>query len=518
MNGIKNIVLLGGSNSIIVDGLQKGLKQNNIKLSNLAVGSTTSIQNFYELKRLKNKDIINNADLIITESNQNEIGSFHNSREAIPFGIIFRNLNWFYKELYFLNKKVLVILFPLNEQAINNIHRKLCRQYGFNIIDLQSYYDNNQITIETMDNIHQFNFITRELGENIVKHIKDFKYPRKDKNLYNDNPQFDIVSAQDMIVVEGSLTIDTLKNSMYEERVCKIDETIKLKFPLKFKNYYPIAIHTWNGGIKNAHGVEGGLNYSSMALCNKDSLIVKESNFLNNVLEIHKSNFQIDENTTLYYNQKEETTEYFISAWSYHPNSNKLSYLNLIAVFVAKNDGNFYTQCPSLDELRNENIEIPNEYNFDWIIPPIKKYEEIIAEYCKMLRLVPINSQQVMTTNEKILGAKDRVKSHLAYKLGAAMIFNSKSILGYIRMLYVLSYIKEKHKQDLDLNSNLKLPKLEDCADYNESLKIKEQLSYQLGQALIKAYNNRWGGGLIKFLFWDIYSIKKKYRRKKCFT
>ncbi|EOH6852570.1 hypothetical protein ACMCY6_001791, partial [Campylobacter jejuni] len=68
-----NVVLFGGSNSVAMDGLQKGLKQNNIHLTNLALGATTSIQNLYELKRERNQKFLQNADLIITESNVNEL-------------------------------------------------------------------------------------------------------------------------------------------------------------------------------------------------------------------------------------------------------------------------------------------------------------------------------------------------------------------------------------------------------------------------------------------------------------
>ncbi|EAL6344974.1 hypothetical protein DSW28_09150, partial [Campylobacter jejuni] len=71
----KNVVLLGGSNSILVQGLQKGLRENeNINFTNLALGATTSLQNLYEIIRNKNKQKIQSADLIITESNINDIG------------------------------------------------------------------------------------------------------------------------------------------------------------------------------------------------------------------------------------------------------------------------------------------------------------------------------------------------------------------------------------------------------------------------------------------------------------
>ncbi|EPC7261414.1 hypothetical protein O8I46_03890 [Campylobacter lari] len=41
-----NVVLLGGSNSVMVNGLQKGLRQDDVNLTNLALGSTNSIQKF----------------------------------------------------------------------------------------------------------------------------------------------------------------------------------------------------------------------------------------------------------------------------------------------------------------------------------------------------------------------------------------------------------------------------------------------------------------------------------------
>ena len=90
--------------------------------------------------------------------------------------------------------------------------------------------------------------------------------------------------------------------------------------------------------------------------------------------------------------------------------------------------------------------------------------------------------------------AKDRIHNHLSYKLGKAMIENSKSILGYIRMPYVLSYIKEQHlkeqkqyQEQIKKNPNLKLPKLESYKDYKEALKEKECFTYKLGEAFIRA-------------------------------
>ncbi|MDX2333307.1 hypothetical protein IRA69_06340 [Campylobacter hepaticus] len=99
--------------------------------------------------------------------------------------------------------------------------------------------------------------------------------------------------------------------------------------------------------------------------------------------------------------------------------------------------------------------------------------------------------------------AIQRIQNHLAYKLGQVIIDNSKSLWGYIRMFYVLSYIKDKHKKEqvgyqnsIKDNPNLILPPLETYPDYNEALKLKNSFTYKLGQALIQANKNWYRGGV----------------------
>ncbi|ELN0297958.1 hypothetical protein Q1G25_001550 [Campylobacter coli] len=103
--------------------------------------------------------------------------------------------------------------------------------------------------------------------------------------------------------------------------------------------------------------------------------------------------------------------------------------------------------------------------------------------------------------------AKIRIQNQLSYKLGQAMIVNSKSFLGYIRMPFVLSYIKDKHKQEqknyqekIKKDPSLKLPPLESYPDYQEALKEKECFTYKLGEALIRANNNWYGGGVYQII------------------
>ncbi|EOH1934124.1 hypothetical protein ACLWPS_001537 [Campylobacter jejuni] len=115
--------------------------------------------------------------------------------------------------------------------------------------------------------------------------------------------------------------------------------------------------------------------------------------------------------------------------------------------------------------------------------------------------------------------AKFRIQNQLSYKLGQAMIANSKSLVGYIRMPFVLSYIKDKHKQEQKIyqekikkDPSLKLPPLENYPDYKEALKEKECFTYKLGEALIKANKTWYKGGYVRLLF-KIRKLKIKKRK-----
>ncbi|WP_180381812.1 hypothetical protein [Campylobacter sp. P0103] len=139
-----------------------------------------------------------------------------------------------------------------------------------------------------------------------------------------------------------------------------------------------------------------------------------------------------------------------------------------------------------------------------------------LKEQIKALQLIGkenINQQSIYT-------AKSRIHNQLSYKLGQAMIANSKSIWGYIRMPYVLSYIKDMHKKEqiaynekVKANPNLKLPPIESYPDYKEALKEKECLTYKLGEAMIEASKNWYKGGYVKFIFKAI-RLKEKYMKK----
>ncbi|HHY1340242.1 TPA: glycosyltransferase family 2 protein, partial [Campylobacter jejuni] len=113
--------------------------------------------------------------------------------------------------------------------------------------------------------------------------------------------------------------------------------------------------------------------------------------------------------------------------------------------------------------------------------------------------------------------AKIRIQNQLSYKLGQALILNSKSIFGFLSLPFIILSIVISHKQEqkaykfkVKKNPNLALPPLETYPDYNEALKEKECFTYKLGEEFIKASKNWYGGGYIKFWLINIQNLKRK--------
>ncbi|EAK2051360.1 capsular biosynthesis protein, partial [Campylobacter jejuni] len=107
--------------------------------------------------------------------------------------------------------------------------------------------------------------------------------------------------------------------------------------------------------------------------------------------------------------------------------------------------------------------------------------------------------------------AIERIKNHLAYKLGKVMIDfshqrnNYKYGGGYIALFKKLYKIKKQHKkeqkiyqQTIQVFPQLKYPNLETCSDYEQALKYKFHLSYMLGEVLIQTFQNLHKGSMFK--------------------
>lgn len=111
----------------------------------------------------------------------------------------------------------------------------------------------------------------------------------------------------------------------------------------------------------------------------------------------------------------------------------------------------------------------------------------------------------------------ERVRYHLSYKLGYAIIKNYKSFRGCLKLPFILIVIALKHKREakfykciIQKEPHLKLPPLSSYEDYKSVIQEKQTFSYRLGSALIKACKTFHKGGLLEF-FAVVKEVKKNH-------
>lgn len=114
----------------------------------------------------------------------------------------------------------------------------------------------------------------------------------------------------------------------------------------------------------------------------------------------------------------------------------------------------------------------------------------------------------------------ERIRYHLSYKLGYAIISHYKSVWGTLKLPFILIFIWLKHKKEsrfyariIQKEPHLKLPPLSTYEDYLSALEEKQTYSYRLGHALIDACKTPHRGGILKF-FAVVKSLKTEARLK----
>ncbi|CAM4058277.1 hypothetical protein [Campylobacter armoricus] len=525
----KNIILLGGSSFLIQNGFSSVFNIDEISFANLSLGGTTSIQLLYELKKEKNRKLFENADLIILNSNVNEIQSCANEYERLPLELIYRDMEFLFLELNKLNKRTLVLITPFFfycdiVNKVNSIVKYLTKKYSFNLIDMQKYYEkyNLEDIAKAWDGSHQFGFIMRELATNILGQIENFKkticlsnYPKLEFKIY----------------CFSEHRKHTIQNSFMSEQYLRIKNGNRIKFDKKYYGYKILAIHTWNNTDNTNMNKIMKKDWNTLVhtispfvLENRKIRISKPTNFMNMIVSIQKEIY-VDDFTFIFNSEENNFSEFYHNARTWEP-FNTANHLDLVSVLLLNGE----LIQDDLDKVFASDNTLSSCYDFEYLIPPIEKYKEIINEYCliansrtlkqdnqaSFLKDVLIKIEEKLSFQTKYGTAKTRIQNQLSYKLGQSMIANSKSFLGYlimpIALLSIIISFKQEQKiyqEKIKEDFSLKLPPLENYPDYKEALKEKECLTYKLGQALIQANKNWYGGGYIKLLF-EIRKLKKR--------
>ncbi|MCV3396311.1 hypothetical protein [Campylobacter sp. RKI_CA19_01116] len=195
--------------------------------------------------------------------------------------------------------------------------------------------------------------------------------------------------------------------------------------------------------------------------------------------------------------------------------------MDLIGILLLENDNNKKIECK---------IQLTNAYEL--LIPPIAFYKELVLEYHELKKLdmqTFLQSQNhnllrflnhkglkneyeiFIHQNNQLYGASLRIKERLSYKLGEAIMKNSKSYLGYFKIPFELRKVKKEHFKNQKDQKNL--PPLKAYADYKHAQIAKTHLPYLLGNALLQASRTPFKIGYLSLPF-KLKKIAKNYKKK----
>lgn len=111
-------------------------------------------------------------------------------------------------------------------------------------------------------------------------------------------------------------------------------------------------------------------------------------------------------------------------------------------------------------------------------------------------------------------GAANRLKSELPYQLGAAIIERSRNIWPLAFLPFSVSRIARNHKKQLKKKTDA-LPPLTEYSDYHEAEKAQKHLSYRLGDTWLKHSRTPWGWVVMPFALTNAYREFRAYRASK---
>lgn len=272
-------VLLGGSNSVLRNSIRLGLEEN-FEVTNYALGATTFVQNMMEL--IRNKEIVNDTDFIITESNVNDILSLSSLNISKEWFLYL--LDEYYRLLFNTKKYVVCVILPTNPKQekkddlifINELHKTLCLKYGFEYIhfdDIMLQLNSEQIDLLLPHPRHFNEAFTYHMSLNLSNYIKSKSLPLiEEKKFVLNGPDYYYLKSSDMV---DSLPPELKSNHSFSAEVITIKNPVK--FPSEFNGKILLAVSMWCDG------------YSSLLIGDHSSKTIKNFGHLYTCAELVKA-------------------------------------------------------------------------------------------------------------------------------------------------------------------------------------------------------------------------------------
>lgn len=162
------------------------------------------------------------------------------------------------------------------------------------------------------------------------------------------------------------------------------------------------------------------------------------------------------------------------------------------------------TAKPASAELQEEN---------DLLLTQLHKVQEELERYYLENHQLKAGGAKLHSQSKPTYyGAAERVKQQLSYRLGATMIAQSRSVVGWLRMPFALNAEFKRFKQDQAARANQKLPPIAQYRDAHEAERVKQHLSYRLGARMIA--NSKTLGGWVA-MPWALLGETQAFRKER---
>lgn len=156
--------------------------------------------------------------------------------------------------------------------------------------------------------------------------------------------------------------------------------------------------------------------------------------------------------------------------------------------------------APRLKELEEEN---------DLLLVQLHQVQEELERY--YLENQELKKSPAKTA-VKPFGAAERVRQGLAYRLGAAMVEHGRSLTGWPSLPFALVGQVRAYRAHKKALGGKKLPPVSSYADAHEAERVKQHLSYRLGQTLLKHHKTPLGWLVLPFAIRRTLSDFRKSR------
>ena len=146
----------------------------------------------------------------------------------------------------------------------------------------------------------------------------------------------------------------------------------------------------------------------------------------------------------------------------------------------------------SSDSLKIKDLEEEN----DLILHQLHQVQEELERYYLENQDLKKKLPQPQT---RPYGAAQRIQKRLSYRLGSAMIANSRSFGGWLGMPFALTKQVRLYRKEKLAEGDRKLPPIHAYADAHDAERYKHHLSYRLGEIIIKHSKTPWGWLIFPF-------------------